>query len=100
MVQVRVPSWGDVDDLELRYAIEDEVGARLGDAGLGHCDGGDIGSGTVNAFFYVTDVGPAVATMIAAVRALGLADAALIATRGGDGAYEVRYPEGAGPFQL
>ena len=48
LIQYRLDSWGSVADLELRHKIEDLMNECLGWTGLGHCDGGDIGSGTVN----------------------------------------------------
>ena len=100
VVQVRVGAWGDRTDLDLRYSIEDEIGECLAREELGHCDGGDIGSGTINAFFYVGDTRRAVQRMIAVLRTLGLAEAATIAVRDDEGGRHVWYPPGQADFSL
>lgn len=49
---------GDVpsnDDLDKRYALEDRMNETLGWTGLGACDGGSIGSGTMEVFNFVVD---------------------------------------------
>ncbi|NDW10808.1 hypothetical protein [Dysgonomonas sp. 520] len=52
-------SYSDNDDqnkmLDKRNKVEDILNDCLGWTGNGHCDGGDIGSGTMNLFCYVVD---------------------------------------------
>jgi hypothetical protein len=46
---------GSTADLDKRVAVEELMNEGLGWTGLGHCDGGDIGSGTMKIFCYVAD---------------------------------------------
>jgi hypothetical protein len=55
VVQYRVEGWGSVADLDVRNEVEDILNESLGWTGNGHCDGGDIGSGTINLFCLVVD---------------------------------------------
>lgn len=48
LVQYQVDGFGTPKDLDKRYAIEDLLNEALGWTGNGRCDGGDIGSGTMN----------------------------------------------------
>ncbi|MGG3452313.1 hypothetical protein ABER98_21180 [Domibacillus aminovorans] len=50
--------------LEKRHSVEDLINECLGWTGNGACDGGDIGSGTVNIFNFVVDVEKALKTII------------------------------------
>lgn len=56
--------WGDEKDLEKRHSIEGLLNESLGWTGNGHCDGGDIGSGTINIFSFVVDPDIATKTVI------------------------------------
>ncbi len=42
--------------LEKRYQVQEVMDEALGWSGNGHCDGGDIGSWTINIFIFVIDV--------------------------------------------
>lgn len=53
----------------------------LGWTGNGHCDGGDIGSGTINIFSYVIDPEIAAKTTIECLREENLLEGAIIAIR-------------------
>jgi hypothetical protein len=55
VVQYRVAGWGSAKDLDARNAVEEILNESLGWTGNGHCDGGDIGSGTINLFCFVVD---------------------------------------------
>ena len=46
---------GDVEDLEKRHRLEDRMNETLGWTGLRMCDGGSIGSGTMEVCCYVVD---------------------------------------------
>ena len=46
---------GTAEDLEKRYRLEDRMSDTLGWTGLGHCDGGSIGSGTMEVCCLVVD---------------------------------------------
>ncbi|WP_426502434.1 hypothetical protein ACPPVO_32890 [Dactylosporangium sp. McL0621] len=49
--------WGNADDLDLRNAIMAHLDEVLGWTGLGHCDGGSIGSGAMEVACVVVDAG-------------------------------------------
>lgn len=55
LVEYTVDGMGNKQDLEKRQALEDLLNESLGWTGLGHCDGGSIGSGTMEACCYVVD---------------------------------------------
>lgn len=55
LVEYAVDGFGTEADLEKRHALEDRLNETLGWAGVGHCDGGSIGSGTMEACCYVVD---------------------------------------------
>lgn len=46
----------NTDPDAFRHALEDHMDQVLGGLGLGHCDGGAIGSGTLEAFCLVVDI--------------------------------------------
>jgi hypothetical protein len=56
VIQYKIEGHGTTKDLDLRYKVENLMNEGLGWTGLGHCDGGDIGSGTINVFCFVVDV--------------------------------------------
>jgi hypothetical protein len=47
--------WGDTNDLDLRNAVMAQLDEALGWTGLGHCDGGSIGSGKMEVACVVVD---------------------------------------------
>jgi hypothetical protein len=49
IVEYAVDGMGSRADLEKRHRLEDKLNEILGWTGLGHCDGGSIGSGTMEA---------------------------------------------------
>jgi predicted DNA-binding WGR domain protein len=55
VIEYHILEMGTTEDLERRYRVENLMNDRLGWTGLGHCDGGDIGSGTMNVFCFVVD---------------------------------------------
>ena len=46
---------GTAEDVEKRTRLQDKMDDVLGWTGLGHCDGGSIGSGTMEVCCYVID---------------------------------------------
>lgn len=46
---------GSGADLEKRHRLEERMNGTLGWTGLGHCDGGSIGSGTMEVCCLVVD---------------------------------------------
>lgn len=55
LVEYPVQGMGTGVDVAKRHALEDHLNNLLGWTGLGHCDGGSIGSGTMEACCYVVD---------------------------------------------
>ena len=55
LIEYAVEDMGTKADLDKRYALEDRVNETLGWTGLGHCDGGSTGSGTMEACCFVVD---------------------------------------------
>ena len=55
LVEYAVDGFGTSDDLDKRSKLQDRLSETLGWTGLGHCDGGSIGSGTMEACNYVVD---------------------------------------------
>jgi predicted DNA-binding WGR domain protein len=55
VVEYSVDGLGSADDLERRHAIENFLNEQTGWLGLGHCDGGSSGSGTMEVFCIVVD---------------------------------------------
>ncbi len=84
--------WGDTTDLEKRYHVEDILDECLGWTGNGHCDGGDIGSGTINAFAFVVAPKTACDTIVEELHGQDLLDGAVIAYRNQNDEYDVLWP--------
>jgi hypothetical protein len=55
LIEFRVDAMGSPSDLDKRHALEDRMNAKLGWTGLGHCDGGSIGSGSMEVCCMVVD---------------------------------------------
>jgi hypothetical protein len=79
VVQYRVDGWGSVEDLDARDAVEHILNESLGWTGNGHCDGGDIGSGTINLFCLVVDPALAVKAIVLALKKAKRLEGAVIA---------------------
>lgn len=56
LIEYRVEGMGSTRDLSKRHALEDRMNELLGWTGLGNCDGGSIGSGTMEVCCFVVDV--------------------------------------------
>jgi hypothetical protein len=91
IVQYRVEGFGTEADLERRHGVEDLLNNRLGWTGLGHCDGGDIGSGTMNIFCLVVDPDVAVPVILRTLEQSGHREGVTVAIEAEDG-LEVRWP--------
>jgi len=91
VIQYRLKTWGTKKDLDTRYKVEGVMNESLGWTGLGHCDGGDIGSGTINAFCFVVDVKIAKDVVVTALKKAGLLKDAIIAVQNDDD-YKVIWP--------
>lgn len=55
LIEYAVEGFGTGDDLDKRHELESRMNGTLGWTGLGHCDGGSIGSDTMEACCYVVD---------------------------------------------
>lgn len=55
LVEYAVDGFGTPEDLDKRHRLQSRLDDTLGWSGLGHCDGGSIGSDTMEAACYVID---------------------------------------------
>ena len=55
LVEYAIDGMGDPDDLDKRHRLQERMDETLGWTGLGHCDGGSIGSGTMEVCNFVVD---------------------------------------------
>jgi len=55
IIEYSIDGMGTEEDLEKRHRLENRMNETLGWTGLGHCDGGSIGSGTMEVCNYVVD---------------------------------------------
>ena len=55
LIEFSVDGMGAEQDVEKRTRLQDRMNEILGWNGLGHCDGGSIGSGTMEVCCYVID---------------------------------------------
>ncbi len=55
LVEYSIAGMGDEKNLAKRHALEDQLNEILGWTGLGHCDGGSIGSVTMEVCCFVVD---------------------------------------------
>jgi len=55
MIEYQIDGMGSDDDLTKRHQLEDRMNETLGWTGLGACDGGSIGSGTMEVCNFVVD---------------------------------------------
>ena len=55
LIEYNVEGMGEGKDVDKRHALEDRMQETLGWTGLGNCDGGSIGSGTMEVCCFVVD---------------------------------------------
>jgi hypothetical protein len=55
VIEYAIEGMGTTKDLDKRHALEDRMNETLGWTGLGHCDGGSIGSGTMEVCCFVVN---------------------------------------------
>jgi len=55
MIEYKIEGMGDSKDIDKRHRLESLMNDVLGWTGLGHCDGGSIGSGTMEVCCMVVD---------------------------------------------
>lgn len=56
LVEYKVDGFGTAEDLQKRHSLEDRLNETLGWTGVGHVDGGSIGSGSMEVACYVVDL--------------------------------------------
>jgi hypothetical protein len=79
VIQYPIDGMGDSRVLDRRIKVEELMNESLGWRGLGHCDGGDIGTGTVNVFCFVVDAKVAAPHIVEELKANELLQGAVIA---------------------
>lgn len=79
--------------LKKRHFVEELMNESLGWTGNGSCDGGDIGSGTINIFSFVVDVEKALHSTLQELTNHSLLDYVRIAYENDEGDYIGIYPE-------
>jgi hypothetical protein len=55
LIEYKIEGMGTASDVEKRHKLEDRMNETLGWSGLGNCDGGSIGSGTMEVCNIVVD---------------------------------------------
>ena len=55
LIEYKIQDMGNKDDLDKRHRLEERMNDTLGWTGLGFCDGGSIGSGTMEVCNFVVD---------------------------------------------
>jgi hypothetical protein len=103
VIHYRLERWGSTEDHDRRVKIEDLMNDCLIPTGLGYCDGGDIGNGTINIFCEVVDAAVAERIIVDKLREANELDGAVIVKRerAGDDEYKVLWPKNyAGKFNL
>lgn len=93
IIQYRLDNWGSSSNLEKRSEIVDLMNQCLGWTGLGHCDDGDIGSGTINIFCFVVNPYAALVLIKDELRQKDFLNGAVIAIEREED-FEVLYPDG------
>jgi hypothetical protein len=79
MIQYRIEGHGSGRDHDKRVEVENILGEFLESGDLGYCDGGDIGSGTMNVFCFVKPGKKAAQAIIETLRKNNRLDGAVIA---------------------
>lgn len=100
IVQYRMEGLGRGSDHDKRVAVENLLGEFLEEADLGYCDGGDIGSGTMNVFCFVKPGQGVGKKVIELLRKNNLLDGATIAEEAQGEEQVIWPPDFKGEFQL
>jgi hypothetical protein len=94
VVQYPVKDMGTPDDVEFAAQVEDLLNDVLGWTGLGHCDGHDIGSDTLNVYAYVVDPNLALEPLVKELTETNLLREAVIAYQDKEENFVVLHPPG------
>ncbi|MEI7728203.1 MAG: hypothetical protein WCO56_01450 [Verrucomicrobiota bacterium] len=78
MIEYAVQGMGTTTDLDKRHRLQERMDETLGWTGLGHCDGGSIGSGTMEVCCLVVDFDIAMEMIQADLRGTEFGDYARI----------------------
>lgn len=81
VVQQRVEGFGTPSQLEFRDELVDLMNECLGWAGIGHCDGWDIGSGAMNIYCFVVERQIGAKVVLAALKEKGFLSKVTVASR-------------------
>jgi hypothetical protein len=100
IIQYKVDENGTTDDFDKRVEVEDLMEGCLDRTNLGNCDGGDLGSGTMNVFCFVVDPDKAQKVIVDNLRAHSLLDGAVIAQRIGEDYKVIWPPDFQGEFSV
>lgn len=98
VVQFRYDAGQEEEALERRHMMEEMIDEGLLHTGNGSCEGGDIGSGTMNIYYHVVDVEAAVALIFEGMKEHDVRGVPKIAVQSAE-SYTVLYPPGA-TFEL
>ncbi len=97
VVQYRTEQWDSSEDPDkpnfVAVVVEDALNDCLGWTGNGHCQGSEIGSGTINVISFAVDPYLAKTAIVPALKQEGLLEGAVIAFRRGEEPYTVLWPE-------
>jgi hypothetical protein len=74
IIEYAVEGMGSPTDLKRRHRLEDHLNETLGWTGLGLCDGGSMGSGTMEVFCFVVDFDRAKAVIEESLKGTEFAD--------------------------
>lgn len=74
LIEYPIKGMGSTKDLDKRHALEDRMNETLGWTGLGHCDGGSSGSGTMEVCCFVVDFDTAKQTIEADLKGTQFSD--------------------------
>jgi hypothetical protein len=85
VVEYAVDGFGTHADVDKRHALEDLLDEVTGWTGIGHCDGGSIGSGTMEACCFVVDFEIAARVIAAALATTPFSDFTRIYDEDADG---------------
>jgi len=55
LIEYKVEGMGNTEDLNKRSKLQERMDQTLGWVGIGHCDGGSMGSGTMEVCCFVVD---------------------------------------------
>jgi hypothetical protein len=94
-IQYPIEGMGTVIDVDKRHEIEHLVDSCLGSTGLGHCDGGDIGSGTMNVFCFVVNAERVLQIIVEELKKNGLLQGAKIILRSDEDEDKVLFSDGS-----